>query len=298
MSVRHRYIGIWFWLCKHVFILMPASLFYKFVFWVNCKRLGCRWYSFDLENPETFNEKLNLLKLHDRNPLAPVVADKVSARKYVADTIGEKHLIPLIGIYKSTVEMDFAALPKSFALKTSHGSGWNLICLDKTKLNWKSETIRFNHWLNRNAYYLSREWQYKEIEPRLICEQMLAYNIKDFKFLCFNGNPEYIQVDMNRNTGEQRRTLFTRDWQETDIQLNYPKSLLPPDKPTLLSEMLEIARKLSKPFTFCRVDLYEHDNQIYFGEITIHPGGGVEPFLKKEQDTEFGKSIDLDFLKY
>lgn len=297
MTIKDWHKGVWYWLCKYIFVLIPATLFYRLVFFVNCRRLGFKWYWFNLKNPETFNEKINYLKLNDRNPLSPVVADKVSVRDYIIETIGEKYLVPLIGIYTDASDIDFEALPNQFALKTNHGSGWNLICKDKNGLNWETEKVRLNSWLKRSAYYLNREWQYKGVHPQLICEQMLEYEIKDFKLFCFNGSPKYIQVDVDRFTDSgHRRSLLTKDWIDTDIQLNYPKCATTPERPVHLAEMLSISKKLSAPFGFCRIDLYEHNNQIYFGEITIYPGGGVEPFLNKEQDIEIGKSIDLDFL--
>jgi len=287
---------IWYLVCKYFLIFIPTPLFYQLITFINFKRLGFKWYRLNLREPQTFNEKLNYLKLYNRNKLAPMVADKVTVREYVKETIGEQYLIPAIGIYRSADEIDFDALPNKFALKTNHGSGWNLICADKSKLNWQEEMKKLNKWLRKNAFYLSREWQYKNIRPQLICEELLEYEIKDFKIFCSNGKPLYIQVDSDRFTNHER-SLFTVNWEETNIQIRYPKIHKPISRPAHLDEMLMLAKKLSKPFEFCRIDLYEHHDQIYFGEITLHPGGGMEPFLNKSQDTEMGAMIDISNLQ-
>lgn len=287
---------IWYLVCKHLLIFAPASFFYQFITFVNFNRLGFKWYRLNLDEPQTFNEKLNYLKLHNRNELAPIVADKVAVRNYVKDTIGEKYLIPLIGVYTNPDDIDFDALPQKFALKTNHGSGWNLICADKSKLNWAVEKKKLQEWLKKNAFYLSREWQYKNITPKLICEELLEYEIKDYKVFCSNGQPTYIQVDAERFTNHER-TLFTTNWEETNIQIRYPKIRKSIERPAHLDEMLELSQKLSAPFEFCRVDLYEHNGNIYFGEITLHPGGGMEPFVRNEDDMAMGKLIDIELVK-
>lgn len=283
---------LWYFICRYFLILIPTQSFYKIVSFVNFKRLGFKWYSFDLKNPKTFNEKLNYLKLHYRNDLGQIVADKVAVRDYVKESIGEQYLIPLIGVYDSATEINFETLPHKFALKTNHGSGWNLICADKTTLNWSEEVKKLNKWLDKNAFYLSREWQYKNIVPKLICEELLEYEIKDYKVFCSGGKPVYIQVDSDRFSNHER-TLFTTSWEETDIQIRYPKITKQVERPAHLDEMLMLSEKLAAPFCFCRVDLYEHDGNIYFGEITLHPGGGMEPFLNKSQDIEMGEMINI-----
>ena len=286
---------LWYFICKNFLIFVPSHSFYKIVSFVNFKRLGFKWYSFDLKEPKTFNEKLNYLKLYSRNELGPVVADKVTVREYVKEKIGEQYLIPLIGVYDNANDINFKALPHKFALKTNHGSGWNLICADKSQLNWPEEVKKLNEWLEKNAFYLSREWQYKHIEPKLICEELLEYEIKDYKVFCSNGKPIYIQVDSDRFTNHER-TLFTTDWEETNIQIRYSKISKPVERPAHLEEMLDLSAKLAAPFSFCRVDLYEHDGNIYFGEITLHPGGGMEPFVNKVQDIKMGEIIDISAL--
>ena len=284
---------VWYFLCKNLLVLIPDIYFFRIVSFIHCKRLGYKWYSFNIRNPQTFNEKLNYLKLYSRNKLAPLVADKVAVRDFVCKLIGEEYLIPLIGVYSNACEIMYNDLPDKFVLKTNHGSGWNLICDDKNELNWDGEVRKLNGWLKKNAYYLSREWQYKHINPKLICEELLDYNIEDYKLFCSKGEPIYIQVDSERMT-KHERTIFDVRWDETDIQISYPKIRKKLKRPSKLDEMLSLARKLSESFLFCRVDFYLHKERVYFGEITIHPGGGVEPFLTFNQDVEFGDMININ----
>ena len=298
--VKSTYLGVmikqlkelWYYCCKYVLIWIPDKWFYQLVAYVNYTRLGFKFYFFDLNLPKTFNEKLNFLKLKYRNPLAPIVADKVLVRRYVEEKIGEKYLVPVIGIYDNPDEIAFDQLPNRFALKTNHGSGWNLICKDKNTIDWKVEVKKIKVWLKKNAYYLNREWQYQVIQPKLICEVLLDYEIKDYKFFCRNGQPVYVQVDSERFSNHER-TIFTTNWQETDIRITYPKIKKKMEPPATLDEMLGLSAKLAEPFLFCRVDLYEHQGRVYFGEITLHPGAGSEPFGNKDQDLRMGYLIEL-----
>lgn len=283
---------LWYYLCRYILVYIPSDIFIQLALFIDHKRLGFKGYYLNLERPKTFNEKINYLKFYDRNELIPTLADKVSVRKYVSDVIGEKHLIPIIGIYNSVHNISFDQLPEKFALKTSHGcGGWNLICRNKKNINWRKEKKKLNAYMNRNGYYLTREWQYNS-KPKLICEELLEYDLIDYKFFCNNGVAKAIQVDTGRFTNHQRK-LFDVDWEELNIQIRYPKSDVGIVKPNKLDEMIKIANKLSKPIILCRVDLYEHKNKIYFGEITFYPGGGTEPFINYNQDLEFGKMFEL-----
>lgn len=292
MGLNNTIRDVWYWLCENVLVVMPTKTFYRLLSFVQCLRLGGHWYWFDLKNPQTFNEKINYLKLFERNPLSPIVADKLTVRDYVKDTVGEEYLIPIIGIYSSADEINFKELPKKFVLKTNHGSGWNLICHDKNQLSWEIELKKVKSWLKKNAYYLSREWQYKYTKPQLIHEELLEYEIDDYKFFCDMGEPRYIQVDSDRFSNHQR-TVFDTSWDEVDMYFMYPRIESEVPKPSKLNEMLLLAKKLSKPFIFCRVDLYEYKGKVFFGEITLHPGGGSEPFREYKYDLLMGGVIDV-----
>ena len=284
--------GFWYFLCRYFFILIPSNIFIQLVLFVNHRRLGFTAYWLNFDPPKTFNEKINYLKFHDRNNLIPVVADKVSVRQYVSNIIGKNYLVPIIGIYNSVDEISIKELPNQFALKSSHGcGGWNVICRNKKEINWIVEKKKLDTYMNRNSFYLSREWQYNN-NPKLICEKLLTYDITDFKFFCNYGEVKAIQVDIDRFTNHQRK-LYSLEWKELNIQIRYPQNDLEIDKPDRLEEMINIANKLSASFIFCRVDLYQYENKIYFGEITLYPGGGTEPFLNYTQDLEFGKMFDI-----
>lgn len=283
----------WYWLCRGPLSFLPDQYFIWLVSWVTYKRLHAKWYHFNLTNPITFNEKLNYLKLGETNALASVVADKVAVRDYAAEKVGDKFLVPMIGVYQDSDEIPFYDLPNQFVLKVNHGSGWNIICTDKSKLDTVIAKKKLRKWLNRNAWYLSRESQYKEIPPKIICEALIGENINDYKFFCSRGEPVAIQVDIDRFK-KHKRAIFDTEWKLMDIGINYPipeKDIAPP---TMLSEMLDVARKLSVDFIFCRIDLYEVNGKIYFGEITLCPGGGFEPFHAYEQDLQFGRYIFLN----
>jgi len=250
----------------------------------------------DLDIPETFNEKTIWLKMNYRNPLAHILADKVLVKEFVKEVIGEKYLIPNIAVYDKVDQIDFSTLPQSFVLKANHGSGWNIICANKLDIDIIKTKIKLNNWLNTNYYDFGKEYQYRDIKPKIICETYLQ-NTKeepliDYKIFCFSGKPIYIQVDLDRHTSH-KRNFYDINWKLTPFTTCYPigKTVLP--KPILLDEMLDIAVKLSTGMQFARIDMYYYMGNIYFGEITLHHGGGFEPFIPKEYDSILGKHITL-----
>ena len=289
---KNYLIELWYFFCKYVLVLLTDKIFYNFIFFIHCFRLKKKWYKLDFKSPNTFTEKINYLKLYERNELAPIVADKVLVKDYVKTTIGDKYLIPNIGIFSNANDIDLNYLPNKFIIKANHGSQWNLICNDKTKINWNQAVNKLNNWLGKNAYHLSREWQYKSIKPRLLCEKLLSENLTDYKVFCYDGVPKFIQVDTDRFSNHQR-SIFTTKWHETNFQIRYSKISHSIIKPKKLDEILNLSKVLSEKFKFCRVDFYYVNNRIYFGELTNHPGGGIEPFLNYEQDLEFGKFVNI-----
>lgn len=288
---------IWYYFCRYFLILLSDRQFNILVRWIHGKRLGYNYYLPNLEKPKTFNEHILDIKTSKRPTIGQEVADKVTVRKYVAEKIGKTYLIPLIGIYKNASKVPIEKLPNAFALKTNHGSGWNLIVYDKSKLNWHYEKKRLNQWLKRNAYYLSREWQYKNISAQIICEELLAYEIKDYKFFCVDGKVKAIQVDTDRFS-KHKRNLYDVQWNLLDIQFIYPNTETPILKPTKFNEMIVIAEKLAASFVFCRIDLYVHNEKIYFGEVTLHPEGGNGYFKNYSQDLAFADLLGLNNRKY
>jgi len=251
----------------------------------------------NLKNPITFNEKLQWLKLYDRKPEYIQMVDKYEVRKYIKDTIGEEYLIPLIGVYNKFEDIDLSKLPNQFVLKCTHDSGGVVICRDKSNLDIETVKKKINNCLKRNYYYHGREWPYKNIKPRIICEKYMVdesgYELKDYKFFCFNGEPRLIQVDFGRYTNHQRN-LYSINWEFIDAVIKYPND---PNKlisrPKKLEEMLKLARVLSKGIPHVRVDFYYINGNIYFGEMTFYHGSGFEKFSPEKLEIEMGNWISL-----
>jgi len=251
----------------------------------------------DLENPKSFNEKLQWLKLYDRNPEYVKLVDKYEVRKYIAEKIGEEYLIPLIGVYNSVDEIDWNNLPQKFVLKCTHGSGCNIICKDKSELNINLAKKKLNKWMKKNWYWFGREWPYKYIKPRIICEKYMVdesgKELKDYKIFCFNGEPKVIQVDYNRFINH-KRNLYDLEWNYMPLSIKYPND---PNKiinkPQRLGEMLNIARILSKDYPHVRVDFYSINEKIYFGELTFYHGSGFEKFEPESYNYVFGSWLQL-----
>jgi len=250
----------------------------------------------NLNDPKSFSEKIQWLKLHQRDPLLPRCVDKYLAREYVAEKVSAEILVPLIGVYERADEVPFDELPESFVLKATHGSGWNIICRSKAGLDVAEARATMSAWLNSNFFDVGREWAYREIQPRVVCETFLkepdGEPPTDYKFFCFNGEPKFIQADFDRFQGH-RRNLYDTAWNLLPCSLEYQSDPKPHAAPALLSDLLEVARKLSADFPFVRVDLYANDGQIYFGELTFYPGKGVERFSPQSYDREFGDLLNL-----
>ncbi|MDF2802080.1 MAG: glycosyltransferase [Anaerocolumna sp.] len=252
----------------------------------------------NLIKPEDFNEKLQWLKLHDRNPLYTKLVDKYEVRKYIAATIGKEYLIPLLGVYDSFDEIDFDKLPNEFVLKCTHDSGGLVICKDKATFNIQQAKEKINRCLGRNFFYLYREWPYKNVRPRIICEKYMvdesSIELKDYKFLCFNGKVKCSFVCLNRNSSTGLNVdFYDLDWKPMPFERHYPNSGITINKPRSYHEMVEFAERLSKDISFVRVDFYEVNGQLYFGELTFYPGSGFEEFTPESYDKLLGSWVKL-----
>ncbi len=273
---------------------MPDDEFLKRLFKSRLK------YDLDLDNPKTFNEKLQWLKLHDRKPEYTIMVDKYKVREYVANTIGEQYLIPLIAVYDKAEDIDFNKLPQKFVLKCNHNSGVGMcICKDKSKINIRKVRKGLNKGLKQDYYLTGREWPYKNVERKIVCEQFMedkeSPDLKDYKFMCFNGEVKCSFVCSERFSGEGLKvTFFDRDWQVMPFTRHYPKSEKVIEKPKNYELMIELAEKLSKNIPFVRVDFYEVNGKVYFGELTFFPGNGLEEFEPEEYDKMLGDYIDLE----
>jgi len=254
----------------------------------------------DLESPKTFSEKLQWLKLNDRNPLYSKLVDKYEVRKYISDKIGEKHLIPLLGVWNNFEDVCFDKLPNQFVLKCTHDSGGLVICRDKSKLNIEAAKKKIKNSYKRKYYYSGREWPYKNVKPRIIAEKYMvdekADDLVDYKFYCFNGNVDNVMLCTGRQKGDLQFYFFDMDWNLLRINgcgKRAPDNFTLP-KPEGLEEMVRIARKLSENIPFVRVDLYHVNGRIYFGEMTFFPASGFGHNLLPETDADFGKKLSLN----
>lgn len=252
----------------------------------------------NLSNPRRFNEKMQWLKLYDRQDWYSRIADKVEVREYVATRIGEQYLIPVIAVYNSVNEIEWSKLPNQFVLKCTHDSGTTVVCSNKEKLNIEEAKAFLRKRMAKDYYHIHRESCYLNIRPRIICENFISPDGDsvpiDYKFLCFHGVPKLIQVDTNRFTDHARYTLYP-DWSKApfDINRKYVKPGLHVERPGNLDEMLSICTKLSQGFKFIRVDLYSVNNKIYFGELTFYHGSGYEPIFPDEYNFWLGDLLDL-----
>lgn len=255
-------------------------------------------YDLNLENPQTFNEKLQWLKLHDRKPEYTKMADKYEAKKWAASIIGEEYIIPTFGVYDNFDEINFDELPEQFVLKCNHDCGSIIIVRDKNKFD-KAHAKKFlNKRLKRNYFWQGREWPYKNIKPRIIAEKYMknpgADELIDYKFMCFNGQVKCSFVCSDRfSSSGLKVTFYDKNWNMMPFERHYPKSKTPIEKPKCYDEMLKIAEKLSVHIPFIRIDIYEINGSIYLGELTFFPGGGMEEFTPIEWDYKLGDWLKL-----
>jgi hypothetical protein len=251
----------------------------------------------DLNNPCTFNEKLNWMKLYWQDPLLTRCIDKYMVREYVNECGLGEILVNLYGVYDNIDDVQFNELPDKFVLKMNNGSGCNFFCRDKNNLKISTIKKQFRREFKNNCYYTYCEWGYKDITPKVICEQLIDTEDekppKDYKIFCFNGEPEYIYVASDRINHQTKFDFYTKEWKWLPVKNRYPNAGDILAKPAALDEMLDIARKLSKPFPEVRVDLYFENRRIYFGELTFYHMGGVTPFEPEAFDYEMGKKFDL-----
>lgn len=251
----------------------------------------------NLNHPNTFNEKLQWLKLHDRKSCYTNLVDKYEVKKKISDMIGEEYIIPTLGVWEAFDSIDFKTLPNQFVLKCTHDSGGLVICKDKGLLNIEEAREKINKSLKKNYYYAGREWPYKNVKPRIIAEKYMTdeseVELKDYKIFNFEGEPKYIQVDFGRFTSH-KRNLYTTNWDLIDVKYVYDTDM---DKkiirPKNLDKMLELARLLSKGHHFLRTDFYSIDDRIYFGELTFYPEAGFGKFYPTNFDMELGDLIEL-----
>lgn len=295
-------------------LLIPSRWYIMAKYYKNFGKLP------NLRDPQTFNEKLQWLKLHDHRPQYTRMVDKYEAKKYVAEIIGEEYIIPTLGMWNRAEDIDFCSLPNQFVLKATHDSGRVIICKDKAKLDFKKAVDEMRISLSRNFYAVTREWPYKNVKHRIIAEQYMEDNdlgdlkdnkahnfngvpqahkmnsLNDYKFFCFNGVPRFFKIDFGRFV-EHHANYYDIDGQ----LLPFGESEFPPlpDKqiplPRTLEQMIEVAKTLSQGIPFVRVDLYEISGKVYFGELTFYPSSGTGIFTPPEWDKMIGDLLVLPY---
>ena len=254
----------------------------------------------NLDNPKTFNEKLQWLKLNNRNNMYTKLVDKYEVREYVSKVIGSNYLIPLLGVFDSYKEIDFDKLPNQFVLKLTHDSGTVIICKDKTKLNRKQTISKLKKGLKRKYFYLYREWPYKNVKPRIIAEKYMKDNnssvLNDYKFYCFNGEPKMMFIITERGN-DPKINFFDMDFNEINLHQGFKKGEKKLEKPKKFDEMIKLARKLSYGIPHVRVYFYIINGKVYFGELTFFDSAGLEKFEPEKYDEILGSYIDLNKIK-
>lgn len=252
----------------------------------------CVGYELNLDNPKTFNEKLQWLKCYYRDPLMELCADKVAVRNFVKDTIGEEYLTPNYGVYNAPEEINFDKLPDSFVLKTNHASGQVIICNDKRNIKINKIKLQLKKWLTTNYYYLTGEWVYKNIKPKIICEKLLDNNITDYKFYCFNGEPKILLICTDR-TNEVKMNYYDMNFKLLPLKQKAKNNLAKMIRPDNFELLKQLSKNLSKQFPHVRVDFFVVKNKIYFSELTFFDSNGMEPFNPIEWDYKLGSYLNL-----
>lgn len=271
--------------------LIPDKLYVKMTF------KGKLGYKLNLDNPQTFNEKLNWLKLNNRNPIYTQMADKYAVKSIVKDIIGEQYVVKNLGVWDKFDDIDFSKLPNKFVIKCTHDSSGAIICRDKNTFDFIQAKKQIDFVLKMNYFYACREWPYKNIKPRVIVDELLddhsGKELNDYKFWCFNGRPVYMYCTVKTKKDSIFENFYDMDFNVVNIDHNYPRRVPEFEKPTDFEKMKELAAKLSKGNPFVRVDFFYIEGKIYFGEYTFYDWAGLQPFKNIEQDYEIGKLIDL-----
>lgn len=260
------------------------------------KRMG---YELNLLNPQTYSEKLQWMKIHDHNPFYTKLVDKFEVKQYVSETIGSQYIIPTIAVWNRVCDIDFDKLPNQFVLKCTHDSGGLVICKDRTSFDISKARKILRKSLRRNFYYLGFEWPYKNVKPRIIAEMYMedstVKELRDYKFFCFDGKVKalFIATERQKEGEDVKFDFFDEDFNHLDLKQGHENAIKTPEKPVCFEEMKKLASILSKNIPQVRVDFYEVDGRIYFGEMTFFHHGGWTPFEPEEWDSIFGNWLNI-----
>lgn len=271
---------------------MPADEFLKRMYSIRMNR------ELNLDNPQTYTEKLQWLKLYDHRPEYTNMVDKYAVKEYVAEKIGSEYVIPLLGSWDRVEDIDFDALPEKFVLKTSHDSGGIVVCKDKKQLDIAAAKKKLRYFLKRNYYDHNREWPYKNVPHRIIAEAYMedsaTAELRDYKFFTFGGVPKVLYIAQGRGRGEPTvADFFDMEFNHLPFTIDHDMAPVPPEKPKCFEEMKRLAVRLSEGTPQLRVDFYEVDGKVYFGEMTFFHCTGMEAFHPDEWDRIFGEWVIL-----
>lgn len=256
-------------------------------------------YKLDLNNPVTYNEKLQWLKLHDRKPIYTTMVDKYEAKDYIANIVGKEYVVPTLGIWDRFDDIDFDKLPNQFVLKTTHDSGGVVLCKNKNEFDFARAKELLNKSLKKEYYFIFREWPYLGVKPRILAEQFLQENndegwLTDYKFFCFNGVPQIVYVSKDK-AKDPKTDFFDMEYNHLPIMMQDPPSEVLPHKPECFEQMKEMASKLSAGLPHLRVDFYYVDNKLYIGELTFYHCGGFALVKPAEWNRKLGEFINMNF---
>lgn len=288
-------------LVKSINTISNRDLVYKLLMPIPDKYfIACKYFLrtkkiLNLKNPELFNEKIQWLKLNYRNNLMPICADKVRVREYVENKIGKSILNTVYGVYESAEQIDFQTLPNQFVIKLNNSSGDVILVHNKNEIDIDSIKSKLNEIIKVKYYLHGREWVYEEIETKIIIEKLLIENNdipEDYKFLCINGKVETIQVDYGRHN-THKRNIYNRAWERLEVISGFPNFDEEYRKPKNLELMINYAERLAEDFPMARVDFYEYQNSVIFGEITFFPGNGYRVYKPQSFNKFLGDKLRL-----
>lgn len=285
--------------------IMARRFIHKFAFLISDRMyLQMEYYllmrkKLHLSNPKTYTEKIQWLKLYNRKPEYVKMVDKVGAKEYVSSIIGDEYIIPTIAVFDRVEDIEWKKLPQQFVIKCTHDSGGIVVCKDKSKLDIEDSIKKLKVGLQQDYYLNNREWPYKQVPRRLICEQYMVdesgYELKDYKIFCFDGEPKLLFVATDRTKGphETKFDFFDLDWNHLPFTNGHPNNPNLIKKPENFAKMLEIARELSKGIPHVRIDLYNINGKVYFGEMTFFHWSGFVPFKPEDWDEKIGSLLRL-----
>lgn len=271
--------------------ILPDNVYLKLLFY---SRVG---YKLNLKNPQSYNEKIQWLKLYDKHPEFTGLVDKVDVKTFVANRIGKEYLVPTIGVWNSLEDIDWESLPCQFVMKSTSDSGGVVVCKDKSSLDIDSAIKKLKNAGLRDYTRLSKEYPYHDVPHRYIAERYIedesGFELKDYKFFCFDGEPRFLFVATGRQQHDTRFDFFDCEFNHLPVINGHPNADILPVKPKNFEEMLRVARDLSQGMTHVRVDLYNVNGKIYFGELTFFHWSGLVPFEPIEWDYKFGQYLHL-----